>query len=278
MLLSEFLKESEKQLTALYPAVEARNMALLLCEDRLGVKSYTAVIDPRYEIAPDALCGLMDDVQRLLKSEPLQYVLGKCEFYGRTFAVSPGVLIPRPETELLVNMALEKPFCRALDLCTGSGCIAWTLALERPEASVTAVDISENALRIAGSQNFKTEKRIEFIRGDILKEPCVSGKYDLIVSNPPYILEKEKLEMRPNVLAWEPSIALFVPDDNPLVFYEAISRWCAVLLSQNGRGIVEINENLGKECELLFKKAGFFDVNVIKDLSNRDRYIAFFKR
>lgn len=270
MLLADFIRESTKSLEALYPGPEARSIALLLCEDRLGVKSYTHIVEPAFEIDSEALKG---DLKRLLAGEPVQYVLGHTTFCGREFKVSPGVLIPRPETEQLVEMAKGFGGDRIIDLCTGSGCIAWTLALDIPGAKVTGVDISEEALSVARSQFDSVGP--EFVCADILQEPLALNSCDIITANPPYVMEQEKSLMRPNVLEYEPSIALFVPDDDALLFYRATARWAQALLRKGGNGVVEINENLGAETAAVFADAGFSDVKVVKDIFGKDRFVTF---
>ena len=176
-----------------------------------------------------------------------------------------------------------------LDLCTGSGCIAWTLALEMPGAKVTAVDISDAALAVASSQDFAEEisrtgaLSPSFIKADVLAGPSAlpdngeetMPRYDILVSNPPYVMDKEKALMRPNVLDHEPHLALFVSDDDPLVFYRAIADWALTLLKPDGFGIVEINEALGPQTAALFSEAGFRDVSILTDLSDRDRFVSF---
>lgn len=270
MLLADFIRESTKSLESLYPGTEARSLALLLCESRLGVKSYTHIIEPGFEI--DA-SGLEGDLRRLLAGEPVQYVLGHSTFCGREFNVDPGVMIPRPETEQLVEIAKSFVGNRIIDLCTGSGCIAWTLALDIPGTKVTGVDISEEALSVARSQ-FDGDGP-EFVCADILQEPPCLGSFDIITANPPYVMEQEKSLMRPNVLEYEPSIALFVPDDDALLFYLATARWAQAILRKGGNGVVEINENLGAETAAVFADADFSDVKVVKDIFGKDRFVTF---
>jgi release factor glutamine methyltransferase len=194
------------------------------------------------------------------------------------------VLIPRPETEVLVSEAISgsRP-SRVLDLCTGSGCIAWTLALEMPGTEVVAVDISCEALKVASSQEFSREMAKtgafapEFIQSDVLAEeldPAIEGKFDILVSNPPYVMNKEKELMRANVLDHEPHLALFVPDDDPLLFYRAIAGHASRFLSPEGFGLVEINEALGEETADVFRASGF-EARVIRDLSDKDRFVRF---
>lgn len=272
MLLADFIRESTKSLEALYPGPEARSMALLLCEDRFGVKSYTHIVEPGYEIDENALSG---DMERLLAGEPLQYVLGHAPFCGREFKVGPGVLIPRPETEQLVEIAKSFGGGRILDLCTGSGCIAWTLALDVPGAQVTGVDISEEALHIARGQSDACGP--EFVCADILQEPPLIGQFDILTANPPYVTEREKCSMRANVLEYEPAIALFVPDEDALIFYRAVARWGRLLLKKDGRGVVEINENLGSETAAVFTEADFADVKIVRDIFGKDRFVTFIK-
>lgn len=308
MLLADFIREASSSLEALYPPQEARNIALLLCSERLGVNSWTHVVEPLREIEPP--CA---DLARLVAGEPVQYVLGAAPFYGRTFRVTPAVLIPRPETELLVEEVLREASCgslpftrsrattgccsatasrrvRVLDLCTGSGCIAWTLAAEIPGAEVVAIDISDEALKVAAGQQIESGNpgaavtAPTFVCADVLGEvpkaltADAGGQFDIIVSNPPYVMEREKVGMRRNVLYHEPALALFVPDDDPLLFYRAIVRWAAALLSPDGFGIVEINEQLGRETAALFADAGFRRVEVLRDLSGRDRFVRFGQR
>ena len=280
MLLSSFIQESTAALGRLYPAPEARSMVLMLCEERLGVKSYTHIVIPSTEIPDEALPGLQEDMRRLLASEPLQYVLGFTMFYGRRFNVTPDVLIPRPETELLVDEAVKAGLAlgrklRVLDLCTGSGCIAWSLFQELQDADVVAVDISPAALGVARSQFGGPGP--EFILADVLKDADSfdHGMFDIIVSNPPYVMEKEKPAMRANVLDNEPPIALFVPDDDPLLFYRAIAGWALRFLAPDGTCIVEINESLCAPTMEVFTRAGFRNAVGLCDLSRRFRMVKF---
>ena len=282
MLLKRFLEEGTASLEALYPRDEARGIVQMLCEHHLGVKSYTHIVEPEYSVDGVSLSELESAMERLRRGEPIQYVLGECEFYSRRFRVSPAVLIPRPETELLCREALKLigPSSKVLDLCTGSGCIAWTLALSSPGTKVLGVDISEDALDLARGQEFELPEWASapsFVRADILdlNSDFASGSFDLIVSNPPYIMNKEKKFMRKNVLAYEPSIALFVPDEDPLLFYRAIAHWADRLLSPGGKGLVEINEALGEETAEVFRSSSFRFVSVCPDFFDKNRYILF---
>ena len=274
MRLAEFQSKAIEGLGRIYPEQEARSVVSLLIQERLGLPSYAPVTEPDREIATDQL---EQDLERLLKNEPIQYVLGYAEFYGRRFRVTPDVLIPRPETEELIEAVLKSPVAaehdpRILDLCTGSGCIAWTLALEIPDATVVGVDISPKALQVARSQ-FK-DPRVSFRRADVLKGCRVAGSFDILVSNPPYVLESEKADMRRNVLDYEPALALFVPDEDPLKFYRALAQHAKALLAKNGFGIFEANSRFcGEIAELL--EPDFIDVRILKDISGRDRFVSF---
>lgn len=299
MLLSDFIRYAERSLSDLYPSPEARGIVSMLCSARLGVKSYTHIVEPGYTVPEELLPGLESDLGRLRASEPVQYVLGYAEFCGRRFHVDRRVLIPRPETELLVSLASEimraaggKP--RVLDLCTGSGCIASSLALDFPGAEVTAADISPAALEVARSQFSGPDPEFpgsglvssgpdpvcsgpEFVLADVLG-PVPSpierkGPFGLIVSNPPYVMQKERPSMRRNVLDYEPGLALFVPDDDPLVFYRACARWADALLAPDGCALFEINEALGDETASLMRSFGFGSAEVLPDLSGRARFV-----
>ena len=287
MLLTAFLKEGTAVLEPLYPSSEARSLLLMLCEAQLGVQRHTPILEPAYPIPPERLESLLSALERLKTGEPVQYVLGFSEFMGRRFRVSPAVLIPRPETEQLVMEAVQTlrglpRRARVLDLCTGSGCIAWSLALEVPGTSVVGVDISRQALEVARSQDFPLPPGAQapvFIQADILDtaQPFPFGPFDWVLSNPPYIMEAEKAQMRRNVLDFEPSAALFVPDTDSLVFYRAVAAWCGRLLVPGGRGLVEINESLGVDTAEVFASAGFGDVRQMKDFFDKDRFVSFRK-
>lgn len=287
MLLAEFIRESVPALEKLYPSPEARGLVLMLCEERLGVRSYTHIVEPLFEIPEPELPGLKADMSRLAAGEPIQYVLGYTEFCGRKFKVAPSVLIPRPETGQLVDESLKllaatgRP-AKVLDLCTGSGCIAWSVALGAPGVSVTATDISESALTLARSQFEDVPSGAnapEFVCSDLLggcREIC--GCFDLLLSNPPYVMEKEKAAMRRNVLDHEPGIALFVPDDDPLLFYRALASVSLRLLDSSGTGIVEINEALGPETAAVFEAAGYRKTEILRDIFGKDRFVRFSSR
>jgi release factor glutamine methyltransferase len=311
MRLADLIKKGKETVSALYPEKEAGEMVFAYLEHFLGTKRHTHIVDPDYEVPSDKVKVARDAFARMAKGEPLQYITGMAWFYGRQFRVTPDVLIPRPETEILCQTALEYILRsriqdpKVLDLCTGSGCIAWTVAAENnlagrktaedanvgrtsydstasysmQGAQVEAVDISDGALRIASSQQIEESVSVQFYKADVLKEPdpgvFAAGSYDVILSNPPYVMNKEKALMRANVLEHEPHLALFVSDDDPLIFYRAVARWAARLLKVGGYGLVEINEALGEQTAQVFREAGFSAVRVIKDFSDRDRFVEF---
>ena len=287
MLLTQLIRVGSERVSRMYDEREAREMVFAFLEHQQGTKRHTHIIEPEYEVSDEAASAALAAFDRMAVGEPLQYVTGVADFYGRRFRVTPDVLIPRPETEILCrNAAFPHPWqdVHLLDLCTGSGCIAWTLALEIPGAKVTAVDISDGALSVASSQDFSEETARtgaiapSFIKADVLAGPSASGLtdlFDILVSNPPYVMDKEKALMRTNVLDHEPHLALFVSDDDPLIFYRAIADWAQALLKPGGYGIVEINEALGDDTARIYIDAGFHSVEIIKDLSDRDRFVSF---
>ena len=293
MLLRDFLREGVSRLGSLYPEREARNILLDLIESRLGVARYTYATDPDFSPGPEAQVILSEDLDRLSGGEPLQYVLGYSEFMGRRFRVTPDVLIPRPETEILCSEAIklvrDSSTIRILDLCTGSGCIAWTMAMEVPSATVYGIDISEKALAIASHQDFsrslsgaeapvpERSRRAVFLQADILADPpsFPCAQFDLILPTPPYIMESQRKDMRKNVLDHEPAMALFVPDGDPLLFYRAVASWSKTLLAAGGTGIVEINDLLGAQTRDLFIEAGFKNVEILDDFSGKNRFVIF---
>ena len=275
--------------------------------DFLHLPGYAIVTDPFADIPEIDASAFLDCAGRLSEGEPYQYITGQCEFGGRVFSVAPGVLIPRPETEYLCRLAVEKirqmrsnsrglyerDKLRILDLCTGSGCIAWTVALDIPDAEVVGLDVSEDALDIAcrqfanGSTPDAQNGHPRFALCNILHGPsCTSGlrnwkdgaslddffagPLDAIISNPPYVHDKERVLMRRNVLEHEPSLALFVPDLNPLLFYKAISEWALKLLRPGGLLFVEQNEALSAETAELF--SGFSRCETVNDLSDKPRF------
>ncbi len=216
-------------------------------------------------------------VSRLLKDEPIQYIFGIADFYGMEFKVTPDVLIPRTETAELVDIIVRdwagKADLNVADLCTGSGCIAVALARNLPFASVTAIDISEAALAVARENSVSLKTNVRFVREDVLTLSPLRESFDIIVSNPPYITEKEKAAMEPNVLDHEPALALFVPDSDPLKFYKPISRFAAGSLASGGMVYFEINPDYAREISKCLDDLGFEDIEVIKDTYAKNRFI-----
>ncbi len=216
-------------------------------------------------------------IAELKQQKPIQYIIGKTEFYGLTFDVDKNTLIPRPETEELVEWILKaikntsNP--KILDIGTGSGCVAIALAKNKPNAKVSAIDISEKALQTAQLNAQNNKVNINFQQKDILKTVFLPNKYDIIVSNPPYVRELEKKEMRKNVLNYEPYSALFVSDNNPLIFYEKITELAKNHLSEKGMLFFEINQYLGNETVEMIQNKGFSKVELRKDFYGNDRMI-----
>lgn len=284
MLLKDFISSARSRLSRMYGEEEAASIVDTLCGTVLGTKSYTYIIDPAFRIPEEKVSLLSRDLSRLESGKPVQYVTGHAFFYGSRFNVSEAVLIPRPETEFMCSLiirdlipeyGLSSP--SVIDLCTGSGCIAWTIALNVPGATVTGVDISRAALDVAESQEPGNCRRPVFLEMDVLgpSDSALPGTFDIIVSNPPYVRNMEKSQMRKNVLGYEPSLALFVPDDDPLVFYRAIACFAGKRLSRSGFGIVEINEALGDATAVVFRENGFGNVRTEKDLCGKVRYVIF---
>lgn len=217
----------------------------------------------------------MQAVERVVAGEPLQYVLGETRFYGNTLAVTPAVLIPRPETEELVDMIVSDNTgedLRVLDLCTGSGCIAVSLARALRFPVVTAVDLSEDALEVARENGERLRVKVDFRREDVLAMRDDGSRYDIIVSNPPYVLDSERSQMSPRVLDNEPAMALFVPDDDPLRFYKAIVAYASDALVAGGRLYLEINPMEVDGIRRLLVDAGLEDIDMIRDMTGRERF------
>lgn len=259
-----------------YPPREAANLSRIVCCEMLGQSHIDYYLGKDMILSPKDEKELESILSRLCNFEPIQYVQGTARFLGRTFRVTPGVLIPRPETEELVERMLEEvaPASRILDIGTGSGCIAVTLSKELPEAEVTAWDISGEALAIAGDNNRLLQTSVQFVQRDVLTyQPTEDEYFDVIVSNPPYVTETEKKDMEPNVLNWEPSGALFVPDSDPLRFYRRIGELGRSMLTVGGRLYFEINRAFGEAVASMLRKQGYTNVRIRKDISGNDRYV-----
>lgn len=282
MTVEEMMREARGKLAAEYGVREA---AAIVDEMMLRIKGWdkTATIIHGNETVTDFLKGQVEaTIGRLLDGEPIQYIFGKAHFYGMDFNVTPATLIPRPETAQLVDMIVDRygndSDLRVLDLGTGSGCIAIALARHLPfPKEVTAVDISEEAIEVARRNSAELKVKVNFIQGNMLEaNKMASGlgeKYDIIVSNPPYIAQREAAGMERNVLEHEPATALFVPDNDPLVFYRAIAGIAEKRLEDKGTLFLEINPLFAKELAAMLREHGFQDVDIEKDMQKADRFI-----
>lgn len=274
-----------QQITA-YESQEAKEIVFWLMEFYLGLRKIDILSDKSFEKAID----WVTIIERLNTNEPIQYILGETEFYGRRFLVNDSVLIPRPETEELVKYIVDKHKNQLqvtnnqlsiLDIGTGSGCIAISLAKELPNFKVTAYDISEKALETAKRNAELNKVDVTFEKVDILSSQLsiINGRrsaypLSIIVSNPPYVTKQEIDRMQKNVLDFEPHLALFVEDSEPLIFYEAIANFAFNNLTDNGLVAVEINEALGEETADVFRRKGFSEVEIIKDIHQKDRFVS----
>lgn len=259
-----------------YPAGEAANLSRIVCCEMLGQRTVDYYLGKDMILSSNEEKELESILRRLCNFEPLQYVQGTARFLGRDFRVAPGVLIPRPETEELVEgMLKELPAaCRILDIGTGSGCIAVTLSKELPEAQVTAWDVSEVALALASENNRLLQGSVRFEQRDVLTcRPSADDRFDVLVSNPPYVTEAERREMERNVLDWEPSLALFVPDADPLRFYRRIGELGREMLTAGGKLYFEINRAFGDATAAMLRGQGYVNVLIQKDISGNDRFV-----
>ena len=273
------IKEITLQLVPQYSDSEARSIAILLMCNITGL-SYTELLIHTPSLNEEQKEELRKKIERLKKNEPLQYVLGETIFYGRRFKCDQRALIPRPETEELtdwiINDASNNTNVSILDIGCGSGCIAITLAKELKNSIVTALDISKEAISLTEENCTINNCQLECINEDIFN--FSDTQYDIIVSNPPYICDKEAANMESNVIDHEPHLALFVPDSSPLKFYEKITEYAARNLRSRGKLYFEINRKYGKEMQLLLEKFGFINIELRKDISNNDRMIKGEKR
>ena len=262
------------RLTGLYDAREARSIALAAVAELSGLSPSALLTDPEAELAVE---GLEESAARLAAGEPLQYVVGHTEFYGRRFAVREGVLIPRPETEELVDAILhgEREARRLLDVGTGSGCIAASLALGMPGTEVFAADISDDALTVAAENFQQLGAAVTLRKADALNglEEAFPERFDAIVSNPPYVPESDRAAMHPNVRDHEPGLALFVPDDDAIRFYRAIARAGRQMLTPGGRPWFEIYERAAAEIVRMLGAEGYTDTEVREDLFGKPRMV-----
>lgn len=272
-------QEFWQSLTPLYDAGEAQAIVRTVLDVEYGMTLTDIICGKVNELSSDEERNLEEIITRLQNGEPVQYVLGEADFAGRTFHVEPGVLIPRPETAELCQWIEEEVSSleaderkQILDICTGSGCIAITLGLNIPNSEVTGWDISEDALRIAqGNVEMLKAGNVRIEYQDALMLPKAAETADIIVSNPPYICEKEKADMEKNVLEHEPSIALFVPDEDPLKFYRAIAEYASSALKSEGALYFEINPIYEKETREMLEELGFKDIETKEDAFGKKR-------
>lgn len=278
MTAKEAIALANSCLQRLYSENESHAIAFRLLEFYWRVNRTGYYRSPDQPLEEATVTPFRHALKQLEQHRPLQYVLGEAEFYGLPFYVDERVLIPRPETEELVQWIVDdcgqQPL-RMLDIGTGSGCIAISLAKSIPVATLTAIDLSDKALEVAKKNAIRNQASVNFIQADILQLPATLSnlRFDVIVSNPPYVRESERTLMQANVLDYEPPLALFVPDSNPLLFYKAIITFAAYHLSNGGSLYLEINEALGKETQLLFGPVKWQSVQLRKDMSGRDRML-----
>ena len=283
-LVRECRKYYASELETIYGSDEANALIMILLEHYFGIDRVKMALEPKLRLSESELLTLHFAVKELLKNKPVQYIIGETEFCGMRFFVNENVLIPRPETEEMVNMIVSRrdkacfvrTGCDVLDIGTGSGCIAISLAKLLKDSAVTAVDVSEKALEVAKKNAEANEVSVTFIKDDILNpqnRDLLNGQFDIIVSNPPYVCESEKSEMRANVLDYEPSTALFVSDNDPLIFYRKILEFAQKALKTNGEVWFEINEKYGNEMLELCHKMRFKHSEIIKDFRDRDRIL-----
>lgn len=259
-----------------YSVQEAANLSRIVCCEMLGQTTIDYYLGKDIILSPKEMQNLNGILARLLNFEPIQYIQGTARFLERSYHVAPGVLIPRPETEELVEVMLREipSDARILDIGTGSGCIAISLSKAFPNAKVTAWDVSEDALCIARRNNDDLQASVCFVKQDVLAWRGDGGQcYDVIVSNPPYITESEKQEMERNVLDWEPFSALFVPNNDPLLFYRRIGELGRMMLVDGGRLYFEINRAYGEATVMMLCGQGYTGIRILKDISGNDRFV-----
>ena len=282
MTLKEFRFYIHKVLSKTYPKTEIDSFFFLIMEEILNLQRIDSVLTPDFLITQNNLTRLKNIIIRLQNEEPIQYILKKTTFYGLPFIVDKNTLIPRPETEELVAWIIKEASkiklqkgkkISILDIGTGTGCIAISLAKNIPKTHISALDISEDALKIAKQNTLLNNVEIDFYEIDILNTNSLPQQFDIIVSNPPYVRESEKIGIKKNVLQNEPHIALFVENENPLLFYKKIADLAKKYLSEKGILFFEINQYLEKETGKMLEKKGFKNIDLRKDLFGNYRMI-----
>ncbi|WP_179339105.1 peptide chain release factor N(5)-glutamine methyltransferase [Winogradskyella ludwigii] len=285
MVLKELQNIFHIELDAIYGKHEVDSFFYLCTEHYLSIPRIQLTLKPGLAITKSETDTFFKVIEHLKQQKPIQYLLGETEFFGLRFKVNDSVLIPRQETEELVDLIIRsvtlstvKKSLNILDIGTGSGCIAISLAKNLPNAKIYALDISKEALKVAKQNADLNNVEINFIEASILDETCHSAldaesTFDVIVSNPPYVRNLEKQEIQPNVLDNEPHLALFVEDDNPLLFYKAITKFALNKLNDKGNLYFEINQYLGEDTKQLLVDANFENVELLKDLNGNDRML-----
>jgi len=286
MLLKSYKSTFLQELTTLYDEKEIESFFYIVLESFHNKKRIDLALNPEMEMDAVQLLRWESVLSDLKKEKPIQYILGETEFYGLPFLVNENTLIPRPETEELVEWIIsnneglrqaqsdKSAKLKILDIGTGSGCISISLAKNLPDAQVAAIDVSEKALATAYKNAEINKVEVNFILENILETEVLDEKYDIIVSNPPYVRNLEKEEIKPNVLEYEPHLALFVEDNDALLFYRKIAELAKKNLSENGKLYFEINQYLGKETVRLLEGMDFKNVILKKDVYGNDRMIS----
>ena len=277
MLIQEFKNHFFSELSYLYPETEIQSFFMILVEYKLHLSRIQLALEHNFELDNDDLDFLQNALLKLKNQIPVQYIVGETAFCGLLFKVDKNVLIPRPETEELVEWILQNhkksESLKILDIGTGSGCIAISLAKNLPNAKVFALDVSAEALIVAKNNGEMNQVTVDFILADILTIERLPDTFDIMVSNPPYVRESEKDLMQQNVLSNEPHIALFVENENPLLFYDKIAELAKSHLTENGVLYFEINQYLGKETVDLLKSKSFKNIELKKDIYGVDRMV-----
>jgi release factor glutamine methyltransferase len=268
-----------EKLQPIYDVVEAERFFYLILEFKMKMKRIDLALHPNSELSEKQLEEWHAILTKLLEEVPIQYILGTTSFFGLDFEVNENVLIPRPETEELVewmvsNSKIQKwNDFKIIDIGTGSGCIAISLAKNISQAKIAAIDVSEKALEVAKKNALLNGVDVTFIHQDVLAAADLNAQFDIIVSNPPYVRNLEKVEIKPNVLAYEPHLALFVEDTDALLFYRKIAELALKNLSENGKLYFEINQYLGKETVELLESLGFKNIELKKDIYGNERMV-----
>lgn len=276
MILKEAIEQLRNGLAGVAEPQEVQAMIRVICEDVFNYDPVDVALRQESELPDFAPERIADFIARLRRHEPLQYIVGSARFHGHRFKVTPAVLIPRPETEQLVDLIIDEnegSDLRVLDMGTGSGCIAISLARALKFAQVDALDVSRDALEVARQNATDLKVKVRFFESDMLS-PQPAARYDIIVSNPPYVCWSERDAMDRNVKDYEPGQALFVPDNDPLLFYKAIVPYAAQSLERGGKLYLEINQRFGNEVKCLMQDNGFDEVRIIEDSYGKVRFAA----